>query len=62
MICYDKKKISNELQYVFLFVCLSVTIMSTKPISCHRSLCIPPENKKPENIRKPEIFLCFHGV
>ena len=27
------------------------------PISCHQLLSTPPEN-----IRKPEVFWCFHGV
>ena len=31
--------------------------ISDQPISCHWSLCIPPEK-----IRKPEVFWCFQMV
>ena len=43
---YDKKRISSKLQYMFfcLFVCLSTTIMSIKPILCNWSLSILSES------------------
>ena len=47
----EKKNLMNYNTCFCLWVCLSITVMSTKPISCYWSLCIPPEN-----IRKPEVF------